>query len=234
VVERLKPNGVLLIWDFLPHGSFTQGHSHHQEQEQDQHQDQHDDTHNNHSHYKDGHQNGHQNGHEQHNHGAENPGPNHRRAGGPGDNDANRHDGQAHRHGGHDHSHNPDRHQHHSRERSTQTQEEEKQEADTGNETPHPHVLHSVMHHGFSEERIRDIFTAAGAGEDFRLEVVGGGFALNPHHAHGHEHTHGNGNGHEEVQDSMQELEGDTELDEHVEKEGLRRQVFFARGTKAA
>jgi hypothetical protein len=166
VVERLKPNGVLLIWDFLPHSPVPKGH--HQQENQHQYQHERDD----------------------------------------------------------DHHHHDSDHHHRGAEK------EEVQKADTDTEAAHSHVLHSVMHHGFSEERIREIFTAAGAGKDFKLEVIGGGLALNPHHAHGHTRGkgHGDRHGHE---DSMHEIE-DAEQDEHVEKEGLRRQVFFARGTKAA
>ncbi|KAI0395176.1 hypothetical protein F5Y17DRAFT_474871 [Xylariaceae sp. FL0594] len=98
------------------------------------------------------------------------------------------------------------------------------------------HVQHSVMHHGFTPERVREIFTAAGAGQDFVLEVIGGGFALGPSHGHGHGHGHG----HEHRQEGTEREKGEGEeyslkesdQDEHVAREGLRRQVFFARGTK--
>jgi hypothetical protein len=76
------------------------------------------------------------------------------------------------------------------------------------------------MHHGFSEERMRDIFTDAGAGEDFKLEVIGGGFVI----GHGQDDEK-NGDGEEATTDGEKD-KNDTD------KEGLRRQVFFARGTK--
>ncbi|TGJ78834.1 hypothetical protein E0Z10_g9928 [Xylaria hypoxylon] len=131
LVERLKPGGVLLIWDFLPHGG-RHGHNH--------------------------------------------------------------------KHDGHSHA-----------------------EKDSSHD-----VYHSVMHHGFSEPRMREIFTAAGAGTDFRLELIGGGFALGGH-------------GHEPRQDQSTApsgaLEGGgagigKEKGEDQDKEAFRRQVFFARGTK--
>lgn len=33
---------------------------------------------------------------------------------------------------------------------------------------------HTVSHHGFSEERIKEVFEAAGAGEGFGVDVIGG------------------------------------------------------------
>ncbi|KAF2970533.1 hypothetical protein GQX73_g3078 [Xylaria multiplex] len=127
LVERLKPGGVLLIWDFLPHGA--------------------------------------------------------------------RH-GHGHGHGGHSHA-----------------------EKGSGHD-----VFHSVMHHGFSEARMREIFTAAGAGTDFRLERIGGGFVLG---GHGHqtqdeENTASSGEG-----DGGRKGKGEDE-----DRDAFRRQVFFARGTK--
>ncbi|KAI0162228.1 S-adenosyl-L-methionine-dependent methyltransferase [Xylariaceae sp. FL1272] len=98
LVERLKPGGVLLIWDFLPHGPLH-GHHHHS-------------TH------------AHQHSHE------------------------------------HEHSHNHREH-------------DDKPDGDN--------VLHSVMHHGFSQDRMREIFNAAGAGTDFNLHTIGGGFIISTH-----------------------------------------------------
>ncbi|KAI0105766.1 S-adenosyl-L-methionine-dependent methyltransferase [Nemania sp. FL0031] len=139
LVERLKPGGVLLIWDFLPHGP-PHRHGHH----------------------------GHGHGH------------------GHGNNDAEQ--------SGHN-------------------------------------VYHSVMHHGFSEERMREIFTGAGAGTDFQLEVIGGGFVL------GHAHQHEQEDGKEKEAPANGEWEGDGEGGEggakqEKENEAFRRQVFFARGSK--
>ncbi|KAI0434810.1 S-adenosyl-L-methionine-dependent methyltransferase [Xylaria sp. FL1042] len=142
LVERLKPGGVLLIWDFLPHGP-PHRHQHH---------------HHHHGHHNAGHA-------------------------------GEKKDGKE---GGHD-------------------------------------VYHSVMHHGFSEERMREIFTVAGAGTDFKLERIGGGFVLG---GHGHQHQ-----SHEDDQSGVAasgEWEGDNTSggDKEEEKEAYRRQVFFARGTK--
>ncbi|GAW15445.1 hypothetical protein ANO14919_048540 [Xylariales sp. No.14919] len=128
LVERLKPGGVLLIWDFLPHGA-RHGHNH--------------------------------------------------------------------KHDGHGHA-----------------------EKD---------VYHSVMHHGFSEPRMREIFTAAGAGTDFRLEHIGGGFVLS---GHGH-HTEQD----QSITAPSGEWEGEgtggkRDKGEEEDKEAFRRQVFFARGSK--
>ncbi|KAI1423899.1 S-adenosyl-L-methionine-dependent methyltransferase [Xylaria sp. FL1777] len=135
LVERLKPSGILLIWDFLPHAPFH-------------------------------------------------------------------------------------RHQHHSHDEGQA--KEEKDGKKSGHE-----VFHSVMHHGFSEPRMREIFTAAGAGTDFRLEHIGGGFVLG---GHGHQHldgegvaASGNGEGHGT---------GDGSGDK--DREAFQRQVFFARGTKGS
>ncbi|KAI8627065.1 S-adenosyl-L-methionine-dependent methyltransferase [Xylariaceae sp. FL1651] len=135
LVERLKPGGVLLIWDFMPHGPL---HHH------DQHQ--------------------HHHGHHDHD-----------QAHGHGDTHA-QNDGQSSR-----------------------------------------HIYHSVMHHGFSEPRMREIFTAAGAGADFKLELIGGGFVLG----------HGQQSAEDEKVGAKDGAEGDKE------REASRRQVFFARGTKA-
>ncbi|KAI0862902.1 S-adenosyl-L-methionine-dependent methyltransferase [Xylaria cubensis] len=135
LVERLKPGGVLLIWDFLPHGPLHRHGNHH------------------------------------HHHG----------------------------HGeGEDHSHG---------------------HADNGDKQTSPKVFHSVMHHGFSESQMREIFTAAGAGTDFQLEVIGGGFVF----SHGHQQDEN-----KNTAPSGDWEEGDVAKD----KEAFRRQVFFARGTK--
>ncbi|KAI1187836.1 S-adenosyl-L-methionine-dependent methyltransferase [Nemania serpens] len=121
LVERLRPGGVLLIWDFLPHGPL------------DPHQHQH---------------------HHGHGHGSD--------------------------------------------------------KAEKDEEQATREIFRSVMHHGFSEARMKEIFTGAGAGAEFRLEVIGRGFVIGGH-GHGHEHEDTKGK---------------------VNKEALRRQVFFARGTK--
>ncbi|KAK1580321.1 methyltransferase domain-containing protein [Colletotrichum navitas] len=80
----------------------------------------------------------------------------------------------------------------------------------------------TVMHHGFSEERMRAVFEQAGAGKDFALEELGSGIVLGGRqgdgHGHGHTHDdrHGHGHGHG-----------------HGEREmGMKRRVFLARGTK--
>ncbi|EFQ29476.1 methyltransferase domain-containing protein [Colletotrichum graminicola] len=83
----------------------------------------------------------------------------------------------------------------------------------------------TVMHHGFSEERMRAVFEQAGAGKDFALEELGSGIVLGGHRhsegdGHGHGHTrddgHGHGHGHGR---------GEREM-------GRKRRVFLARGTK--
>ncbi|KAI1351242.1 S-adenosyl-L-methionine-dependent methyltransferase [Xylaria sp. FL0043] len=140
LVERLKPGGVLLIWDFLPHGPPHR------------------------------HQHGHHHGHHEAGHAGE-------------------------KKDGHD-------------------------------------VYHSVMHHGFSEERMREIFTAAGAGTDFKLEHIGGGFVLG-----GHGHQQQSQEGDQSGVAASGEWKGDNakeggEGDKEKEKDAFRRQVFFARGTK--
>ncbi|KAI0548452.1 S-adenosyl-L-methionine-dependent methyltransferase [Xylaria curta] len=141
LVERLKPGGVLLIWDFLPHGPLHRHGQHH------------------------------------HGHG----------------------EGKGH---GHGHSN-----------------------ADKDGEQKSHNVFHSVMHHGFSESQMREIFTAAGAGTDFQLEVIGGGFVL----GHGHQQSED-----KNTASSVVWVEGDAAKDkeEDKDKEAFRRQVFFARGTK--
>ncbi|KAK1987418.1 S-adenosyl-L-methionine-dependent methyltransferase [Colletotrichum cereale] len=83
----------------------------------------------------------------------------------------------------------------------------------------------TVMHHGFSEERMRAVFEQAGAGKDFALEEIGGGIVFGGHghghghgqtHGDGHQHGHGHGHGHSHGE----------------EEEGMKRRVFLARGTK--
>ncbi len=126
VVERLKPNGVLLIWDFLPHGP-------------------------------------------------------------------------PHRH--HDH-------------------------AERGGEEGGDDLYRSVMHHGFSEPRMREIFAAAGAGAGFSLELIGGGFVLGGHGQPKREEgqrVHASG-----------DCGGDDGRGDKGDQEAFRRRVFFARGTKGA
>lgn len=150
MVERLRPGGVLLIWDFLPHGPL---HLHH---------------------------------HHSHGHGH-----------------------------GHGHSH----------------ESAEKDEDQATRE-----IFRSVMHHGFSEARMREIFTGAGAGAEFQLEVIGRGFAIGGHgHEHQHEHQktaaldekwEGQGRG------DAGAKAGEDKGEDKDNKEALRRQVFFARGTK--
>ncbi|KAI0130591.1 S-adenosyl-L-methionine-dependent methyltransferase [Xylariales sp. AK1849] len=39
----------------------------------------------------------------------------------------------------------------------------------------HHHASHTVIHHGFSKEQVRDIFDKAGAGKGFALELLGSG-----------------------------------------------------------
>ncbi|KAI1164904.1 S-adenosyl-L-methionine-dependent methyltransferase [Nemania serpens] len=142
LVERLRPGGVLLIWDFLPHGPLHL--------------------------------------HQQHHH-------------------------------GHGHGHDHDN-------------------AEKDEEQATREIFRSVMHHGFSEARMRKIFTGAGAGAGFRLEVIGRGFAIGGH-GHGQElplpqqgkKWEGEGKG-----DAGAKAGAESKDD----KEALRRQVFFARGTK--
>ncbi|KAI2639430.1 S-adenosyl-L-methionine-dependent methyltransferase [Xylaria nigripes] len=80
-------------------------------------------------------------------------------------------------------------------------------------------IYDSVFHHGFSEARMQGMFTAAGAGTDFRLEPIWGGWIL------GHEHQAHN-------DDGTVDEDGNTGAQKSDEKRGLDRQVFFARGTK--
>ncbi|GJC90859.1 hypothetical protein ColLi_13697 [Colletotrichum liriopes] len=62
-------------------------------------------------------------------------------------------------------------------------------------------AANTVVHHGFSEERIRAVFEQAGAGKDFALEELGSGVVFGGHghghsHAGGHDHGHKAGDGH--------------------------------------
>ncbi|KAK1500775.1 methyltransferase domain-containing protein [Colletotrichum tamarilloi] len=79
-------------------------------------------------------------------------------------------------------------------------------------------AAHTVMHHGFSEERMRSIFEQAGAGGDFRMEELGSGVVFG---GHGHGHGDGHGHGHEGHDHG------------HGSGQGMKRRVFLARGTKA-
>ncbi|KXH69450.1 methyltransferase domain-containing protein [Colletotrichum salicis] len=80
-------------------------------------------------------------------------------------------------------------------------------------------AAHTVMHHGFSEERMRSIFEQAGAGGDFRMEELGSGVVFGGHgHDHGHGHSHGEEKGHDHHG--------------HGSGQGMKRRVFLARGTK--
>ncbi|KAI1108534.1 S-adenosyl-L-methionine-dependent methyltransferase [Nemania sp. NC0429] len=152
LVERLRPGGVLLIWDFLPHGPLNLHlHQHHH-----------------------------------HNH-------------------------------GHGHGHG----------RGINAERDEDQAT--------REIFRSVMHHGFSEARMREIFTGAGAGAEFRLEVIGRGFAIGGHgHGHGEDQTpaqQGERWGAEGKDDAGGD-KGEGKDKDKDDKEALRRQVFFARGTK--
>ncbi|OHF03324.1 methyltransferase domain-containing protein [Colletotrichum orchidophilum] len=81
----------------------------------------------------------------------------------------------------------------------------------------------TVMHHGFSEERMRFIFEQAGAGKDFAMEELGRGVVFGGHgHGHGHDHGHGHSHGEEKGHDHG-----------HSSGQGMKRRVFLARGTKA-
>lgn len=82
--------------------------------------------------------------------------------------------------------------------------------------TAHFRGSHTVLHHGLSEDRVRALFERAGVGEGFELVVLGSGVSPGHGHSHGHGHGH-DGHGH----------------DGH-DGEPMRRQVFLARGQKAA
>ncbi|KAF4812922.1 putative methyltransferase [Colletotrichum siamense] len=87
-------------------------------------------------------------------------------------------------------------------------------------------AAHTVMHHGFSEERMRAIFEQAGAGKDFAMEELGSGVVFG---GHGHGHGHGEGHGHDHG-DGYDHGHGHGH---DAPKEGMKRRVFLARGTKA-
>ncbi|KAJ3569906.1 hypothetical protein NPX13_g5916 [Xylaria arbuscula] len=144
LVERLKPGGVLLIWDFLPHAP-SHGHHHH--------------------------------GHHHH--------------------DQHHHDGDG--------------------------------SEGKGKEPSAHNIYHSVMHHGFSEPQMREIFTAAGAGTDFKLEHIGGGFTIAGHGQRKEGQQPASGAWEDETQEGTGNEDGD---DKDKDKAAFRREVFFARGTK--
>ncbi|EQB51618.1 hypothetical protein CGLO_08827 [Colletotrichum gloeosporioides Cg-14] len=85
-------------------------------------------------------------------------------------------------------------------------------------------AAHTVMHHGFSEERMRAIFEQAGAGKDFAMQELGSGMVFGGHgHGHGEGHDHNHGDGHDHGHGHEHD----------APKEGMKRRVFLARGTKA-
>lgn len=75
--------------------------------------------------------------------------------------------------GGHEHHHHHDHHQHQHH------HSDDAQAHSHGNEgvaievAADEKALKTVTHHGFSEERIREIFIGAGAGKDFALDDMG-------------------------------------------------------------
>ncbi|KAI1321890.1 S-adenosyl-L-methionine-dependent methyltransferase [Xylariaceae sp. FL0255] len=180
LVERLKPGGVLLIWDFLPHGPLPE-HEH-------KHSDAHDHGHSSSS------------GHSHHSHA----------------NDGDRL-GDNHGHGHHHHS----------------------------------NISHSVMHHGFSEERMREIFAAAGASGDFDIQIIGTGISFKQHQQQQQQQSleviaeHEDDAGQDEIGEGKGKAveKGNGGVKENIREKkqkgkeedggGLRREVFFARGTKA-
>ncbi|WQF89604.1 Putative S-adenosyl-L-methionine-dependent methyltransferase superfamily [Colletotrichum destructivum] len=84
-------------------------------------------------------------------------------------------------------------------------------------------AANTVVHHGFSRERMRAVFEQAGASRDFAMEEIGSGVVFGGH-GHGHEHNNGQKHG-----DSHGQEHGHS----HGEgKEGMKRRVFIARGTK--
>lgn len=77
---------------------------------------------------------------------------------------------------------------------------------------PHEHrhdhgASHTVLHHGFSKERVREIFEKAGAGKGFAIQELGVGIVVGGH-------GHGDGDG--------------------EDRERRKRKVFLARGEKGA
>lgn len=89
--------------------------------------------------------------------------------------------------------------------------------------TAHFRGSHTVLHHGLSEDRVRALFERAGVGEGFELVVLGSGVSPGHGHSHGHGHGHdGHGHGH------------DGHGHDGHDGEPMRRQVFLARGQKAA
>jgi hypothetical protein len=92
------------------------------------------------------------------------------------------------------------------------------------------------MHHGFSEAQMREMFVDAGAGTDFWLHVIGGGYI----HGHGieDEEEGGGGVGKSTTASETRGEKGDNsgiKDDKNAPKDkndALRRQVFFACGTK--
>ncbi|KDN65274.1 putative methyltransferase domain-containing protein [Colletotrichum sublineola] len=87
----------------------------------------------------------------------------------------------------------------------------------------------TVMHHGFSEERMRAVFEQAGAGKDFALEELGSGVVFGGHgHSQGNGHDHGQTHG-----DKHRHNNGHGHGHSHGEGEGrMKRRVFLARGIK--
>ncbi|KAI5867699.1 S-adenosyl-L-methionine-dependent methyltransferase [Durotheca rogersii] len=78
----------------------------------------------------------------------------------------------------------------------------------SGNDAAH----YGVMHHGLSEERVRNMFEQAGAGTGFALEVIGTHTLPNSHQHGQRGHAHGG--------------------EDHAGP--AARHIFFARGQKAA
>ncbi|KAI0476435.1 S-adenosyl-L-methionine-dependent methyltransferase [Xylariaceae sp. FL0804] len=121
----------------------------------------------------------------------------------------------------------------HHHEHDDGQEENKKKEEDQGQEHAHAHAhAHhhhhhhgaagagaTVSHHGFSRAGIRAIFEGAGLGRDFALAEVGVGFLL--------------GQGRDtEVDDEEQGEQGEGKEEAEKKKNAMRRQVFFARGTK--
>ncbi|KAI5921743.1 hypothetical protein F4810DRAFT_320103 [Camillea tinctor] len=79
---------------------------------------------------------------------------------------------------------------------------------------------HTVMHHGFTEAGMRDMFAAAGAGKDFRLEIVGRGW------------LGGREEGWVECKEGEEGEEEEKEKEGGDGKRGFKTTLFMARGTK--